>query len=104
MAYDEVLAERVADLCALPVKRMFGGITFLVSGNIACGVIADDLLVRVPLDEYDVALTEPGVRVFDLTGRVMTGWVVVAGETLDDDVLGDWVGRGVAYAGSLPPK
>jgi hypothetical protein len=104
MAYDAVLAERVRDLCDLPGRPMFGGLAYLLAGNLACCVVGDDLLVRVPPDEYHAALRSPGARVFDLTGRVMTGWVVVAGEVLDDDVLASWVGRGVSYAGSLPPK
>jgi TfoX/Sxy family transcriptional regulator of competence genes len=104
VAYDEVLADRVRELCGLPEKRMFGGITFLRDGNMAVGVIGDDLLARVPAEAYDAALAEPGARVFDLTGRVMTGWVLVSGEVLDDDVLAAWVDRAVAYAGTLPPK
>lgn len=104
MAYDEVLAERVRATCGLPERRMFGGAAFMLDGNMAVGIIGDDLAVRVPRDEYEAALTEPGARPFDFTGRPMTGWVVVSGEVLDDDVLAAWVSRSMAYAGSLPPK
>lgn len=107
MAYDEVLAGRVRDAAVdvpLVEKRMFGGVAFLLNGNMATGVVGDDLIVRVPKEEYDALLGEPGARVFDMTGRSMTGWLVVAGDVLDDDVLAAWVERGVAYAGSLPPK
>jgi TfoX/Sxy family transcriptional regulator of competence genes len=104
MAYDAVLAERVRDLCGLPEKRMFGGAAFMLDGNMTVGIIGDDLAVRVPRDEYDAALTEPGTRPFDFTGRPMTGWLMVSGEVLDDDVLAAWVSRATAYAGSLPPQ
>ncbi len=106
MAYDEVLAGRVADaLLAVPAeqRRMFGALAWLVAGNLAVGVVGDDLLVRVPRDEYEAVLAEPGVRPFAGTGRVMKGFVLVAGEQLDDDVLRSWVERGVSYAESLPP-
>lgn len=104
MAFDEVLAGRVREACGLPEKRMFGGIAFLRDGNMAVGVIGDDLVVRLPKEEHAAALEEPGARPFDFTGKPMAGWLVVAGEVLDDDVLAAWVGRGTAYAGSLPPK
>lgn len=104
MAYDEVLAGRVADALlgvATEQRRMFGALAWLVRGNLAVGVVGDDLLVRVPPEEYDTALAEPGVRPFAGTGRVMKGFVLVAGEELDDDVLRSWVDRGVAHAGTL---
>jgi TfoX/Sxy family transcriptional regulator of competence genes len=104
MAYDEVLAGRVRDATGLPEKKMFGGIAFLLSGNMAVGVHADDLIVRVSKESYDALLGEPGAKPFDMTGRPMTGWLLVSGEVLDDDVLRTWVDRGVSYAGSLPPK
>ena len=104
VAYDETLAERVRERCDLPGKRMFGGIAFLLAGNMAVGVVGGDLMVRVPPGEYDDCLRQPGARPFDLTGRVMKGWVIVSGDVLDDDTLADWVERGTAYAGSLPPK
>jgi TfoX/Sxy family transcriptional regulator of competence genes len=109
VAYDEVLAARLRDalLAVAPEeRRMFGALAWLVGGNLAVGVVGDDLLVRVPREEYDAALREPGARRFQFkgTGRVMSGFVVVDGEVLDDDVLRSWVERGVAYAASLPPK
>lgn len=104
MAYDETLADRVRDLTGLPDKKMFGGIAFLLSGTtMAVAVLGDDLLVRVGPDRDDL-LAEPGVRLMDMGGRTMAGWLLVAGETLDDDVLRTWVDRGVTYAASLPPK
>jgi TfoX/Sxy family transcriptional regulator of competence genes len=109
MAYDEGLATRVRDTIGdrpgLAEKRMFGGLAFLVHGNMACGVRGDDLIVRVAADTADAALEEPGARPFDLTGRPMKGWLLVTADGhAEDDDLRRWVDRGVAYAGSLPPK
>jgi TfoX N-terminal domain len=109
MAYDEGLATRVRDVIGeqpgLAEKQMFGGLAFLLHGNMACGVRGDDLIVRVAADAADAALGEPGARPFDLTGRPMTGWLLVDadGHAEDDDLRG-WVVRGLAYANSLPPK
>ena len=109
MAYDEGLATRVRDVLGnrpgLVEKTMFGGLAFLVRGNMACGVRGDDLMVRVSPEVADAALAEPGVRPFDMTGRPMKGWLLVTpdGHAEDDD-LRRWVGRGLAYASSLPPK
>jgi TfoX-like protein len=109
MAYDEGLATRVRDVLGdrpgLAEKKMFGGLAFLLHGNMACGVRGDDLMVRVAAEEADTALDEPGARPFDMTGRPMKGWLLVApdGHAADED-LRRWVGRGLAHAGSLPPK
>jgi hypothetical protein len=108
MAYDEALAERIRgrlrDEPAIAEKKMFGGLAFLEHGNMAVGVIGDDLLVRVPPDDTDAALRHPGVRRFDMSGRPMRGWLVVAGEGLDDDTLASWIERSRAYVATLPPK
>ena len=109
MAYDERLMERVLDILgaepSLVQKKMFGGGAVMLQGNLACGVIRSDLIVRVPKDEYEAALTRPHVREMDFTGRPMRGWVVVGPEaTNDDGSLQDWVATGAAYALSLPPK
>jgi len=109
MAYDEALAERIRaalpDVPGLTEKKMFGGIGFLVHGNMACGVSRNDLMVRISPDAYDAALAKPHVRVFDMTGRPMKGWVVVdaAGVQSMED-LQSWVRQGVAFAQSLPAK
>jgi len=109
MAYDEGLAARVSealrDVRGLVEKRMFGGIGYLVAGNMACGVRSDGLIVRVGPDAYQSALTEPHTRPFDLTGRQMRGWVVVEPSGHEDDRdLEGWIARGVAFVGTLPPK
>ncbi|MEV0903305.1 TfoX/Sxy family protein [Streptomyces hokutonensis] len=109
MAYDEGLAERIRERLGadpdITEKRMFGGIAFLRSGNMAVGVTGDDLMVRVGPDATDAALARPGTRIFDMTGRPMRGWIVVAGSAVaEDDALGEWIDEGHAFAASLPPK
>lgn len=109
MAYDEGLATRVRDVLGeqpgLAEKKMFGGLAFLVYGNMACGVRGDDLMVRVAADAADAALDEPGVRASDMGGRPMKGWLLVGADGyVEDDDLRRWVDRGLAYANSLPPK
>ncbi|MEU6283361.1 TfoX/Sxy family protein [Streptomyces sp. NPDC047028] len=109
MAYDEGLAQRVRERLGtdpgVTERKMFGGIAFLCHGNMAVGVTGDDLLVRVGPDATDAALGRPGVRLFDMTGRPMRGWVVVAGESVAEDVrLDAWIDEGRAFAASLPAK
>ena len=109
MAYDEGLAQRLrealADAEGLTQRRMFGGIAFMLGGNMAVGVTGDELLVRTGTERYDEALAHPHARVFDMTGRPMRGWVVVAPDGLADDAaLTDWVQMGAEFARSLPTK
>jgi hypothetical protein len=109
MAYDHDLANRIreqlADEDAVTEKEMFGGIAFLLAGNMAVGVTREDLMVRVGKDESDEALARPHTRVFDMTGRPMRNWILVEPAGVEADAeLGAWVGRGVAFARSLPPK
>jgi TfoX/Sxy family transcriptional regulator of competence genes len=109
MSPDELLAQRVrtelAYLSDVVEKRMFGGIGFLVGGNMACGVHRGTLIVRVGAGRHDEALARPHTKLFDMTGRPMTGWVVVEpeGYAADDDLRG-WVRQGVEFALSLPGK
>jgi TfoX/Sxy family transcriptional regulator of competence genes len=106
MAYDKVLAARIRDVAGTPLveKQMFGGLALLLDGNMAVGVHGDGLLVRVAPDDHATLLERPGAAPFEMGGRQMAGWLLVSGEVLDDDVLAEWVSRGVTYAGSLPPK
>ncbi len=108
MAFDEALAERIRDALGevdgVTDKRMFGGITFMVHGNMAVGVMGDDLIVRLGAQAGEAALAEPGTRVFDFTGRPMKNWIVVDGDRLDDEDLTRWLRAGLGFAGSLPPK
>jgi TfoX/Sxy family transcriptional regulator of competence genes len=109
MTYSEDLAQRIRELFkprpGFREKKMFGGIGFLIRGNMACGVIREDLIVRVGEDSYTDALLLPHVELFDMTGRAMTGWVIVKepGYNADQD-LRKWVDQGVNYALTLPPK
>jgi len=109
MAYDEDLAQRVQelmkDLPGFNEKKMFGGVGFMLQGNMACGVNKDDLVVRVGPERYDEAMARPFTRLFDITGRPMTGWVMVDPKgRASDDELKFWVQLGVDFALSLPPK
>ncbi len=109
MAYDEGLAQRVHELLegrtGLEEKKMFGGVGYMLKGNMACGVLNDDLIVRVGPEAGEAALAEPHTRVFDITGRAMKGWVMVSPSGYaSDKALAAWVEKGVAFALSLPPK
>lgn len=84
---------------------MFGGLAFLLHGNMACGIIGDNLIVRVGPEDYHAALSRPRTREFDITGRPMNGWVMVIGQERSAEAeLADWVARGVHFALSLAPK
>ena len=109
MAFDETLAERIRRALArkkgVAAKKMFGGIGFLLNGNVLVGVRKDSLIVRLDPDNYDDALLEPHVREFDITGRPMKGWVLIGLEGVkDDDQLSGWIQRAVKFVGKLPAK
>lgn len=109
MAYDEALADRVRDALApradVTERKMFGGIAFMVGGNMAVGVLGDDLMVRVEPADAEQALAEPNTRPMDFTGKPMKGMLFVdsAGTEADSD-LAAWVEAGADFAASLPPK
>jgi TfoX/Sxy family transcriptional regulator of competence genes len=89
----------------LTEKKMFGGLAMLLHGNMAVGVHGDALIVRTDPAQHDVLLAEPGARTFDLTGRPMTGWLLIDPHgCAEDGDLRRWADRGIAYARSLPPK
>lgn len=109
MAFSEKLAGRVRDLLGaqsgLEEKKMFGGVAFLLHGNMACGILQDDLIVRVGSDQYQSSLAMPDTREFDITGRPMKGWVVVAAAGVaTEPQLSWWVKQGVTFALTLPEK
>jgi TfoX/Sxy family transcriptional regulator of competence genes len=109
MPYDETLATRIRKALAtregITEKRMFGGIAFMLKGNMCCGVVKNDLMVRVGPDHYENTLAEPHTRPMDFTGRPMTGFVFVdrKGHEKEDDLL-RWVKRAIEFAESLPPN
>jgi TfoX/Sxy family transcriptional regulator of competence genes len=107
MAYDDHLADRVrAELEGRVVfaeKAMFGGLAFLVNTHMACGVMGEDLMVRVGKQAHDEAIAK-GAREMDKTGRPMRGLVVVPGPTLDGDALAAWLEQAVQFAESEPLK
>ena len=110
MPYDRELADRLRlSLGGEPgvsEKAMFGGLAFLVHGNMAVAASSDGgLMVRVEPGETESLLQEPGARRFSMRGREMDGWLLVEAAVLEDDgALRSWIDRGVAYARSLPPK
>jgi TfoX/Sxy family transcriptional regulator of competence genes len=109
MAFDEKLAanvrKQIGRRAGLIEKKMFGGLAFLINGNMSVGIHGDDLIVRVAPESTDAALKEPGARPFDITGRPMKGWLLVGGAgTGDPKSLGKWIRRGVDYAAALPKK
>ena len=110
MAYDEDLADRIRDALrdedGVTEKRMFGGLAFLVNGNMAVSASGQGgLLLRVDPAETDAVVREDGVTRFQMRGRAMDGWVRVdPSVTTSDPELTRWVRVGVAYARSLPPK
>jgi hypothetical protein len=110
MAYDEDLAERVREVVASAAifseKKMFGGLAFLVRGHMAVAASGQGgLLLRCDPAETDALAQQPDVGRFVMRGREMTGWLRVDPAAVESDAdLRRWVGFGLAYAGSLPPK
>ena len=110
MAYDEDLANRIRELTAgeagVTEKQMFGGLAFLIGGNMAVAASGQGgLMVRVTPDETDELVAEPHARPFVMRGREMHGWLRVDSEGVRTKrELEPWVSRGVTYARSLPPK
>ena len=108
MAYNEKLAERIRnEFGELPIveKKMFGGVGFLIHGNMACGVHKENMIVRVDPDRHEKLLKEKHTRVFDITGKPMKGWLIVEPDGCKTEKqLSAWVKEGVEFALTLPPK
>ena len=110
MAYDETLAARLRQVLpareGLVERRMFGGVAWLVHGNMACGVMGDDVVVRLDPEDVAAALEGPHTRPFGRAGsRPMKGFVSVDAEGVAEDAeLARWVDAGVGFAASLKPK
>lgn len=107
--YDEKLAERIRRTLTgrkgLTEKKMFGGISFMLGGNMCCGVVNTDLVVRVSPEDYEKTLDEPHTRPMDFTGRPLRGFVYIGPEGYRTDKdLSKWVKRAVDFAASLPMK
>jgi hypothetical protein len=109
MAFDEALAGRIRKGLGrkkgITERKMFGGIGFLLNGNLVVGVWKNSLCVRLNPDETEDALREPFVKEFDITGRPMKGWVLVEpGGVKNDGQVKDWIGRTVKFVGKLQAK
>jgi hypothetical protein len=109
MGYDIGLAQRIREILeeepGFAEKKMFGGICFLLSGNMVCGIIRDDLIVRVGADKYQELMKLKHTKEFDITGRPMKGWVMILSPALDSDkALNIWVQRAVSFVQTLPVK
>ncbi len=109
MAYDESLAENIRGILArrkgITERKMFGGIAFMLHGNMCCGVVQKKLMLRLGPEGAQQALTEPHTKPMDFTGRPMKSmlYVTPAGWEEDDD-LKRWVERALKFARGLPPK
>ncbi len=109
MAYDEAFANRIRTYLHghknVAESRQFGGIGFLLNGNMAVGVLGSDLLVRVGADQHEAAMKSPHAKPFAITGRPAVGWVLIKPVGVASAAgLKKWVDLGVRFAGSLPPK
>src|SRR4051794_21340041 len=108
MAYDEALAARMREVFArrgieVVEKKMFGGLSFMVAGNMCCGVIKDDMMVRVGRERHEAAMAQPHARVMAFTGKPMDGWVMVGRDGFARDAdLEAWVQRGLDNVAALP--
>lgn len=109
MAFDEGLAQRVREALSprpdLTEKRMFGGLCFLLGGNMCCGIVGEELMLRVGPDAYEEVLAREHAREMDFTGRAMRGMVYVGVDGLrSDQALSTWLEPAITFAGGLPPK
>jgi len=109
MAFDEGLAQRLRELLSnrldIVEKKMFGGLAFMLSGNMCCGVVDDTLMARVGPNQYQDALKLPHALEMDLTGKPLKGFIYVTSRGIESDQdLQAWVDRSLDFASSLPPK
>jgi len=109
MAYSESLADRIRTVlghkAGVVEKKMFGGVGFLLNGNMLVGVWKTSLIVRVGPERYDEVLAAEHVQKFDITGREMRGWVLVEADGIESDAqLRAWIDRGLSFVQGLPKK
>lgn len=102
MAYNESLADRIRVALAVhedvEEKKMFGGLAFMYKGKMACGIVKDELMVRVVAEKYEPSLERPHCREMDFTGRSLKGFLYVSPEGFETDrALEEWVGLGIEY-------
>ncbi|CAN5200484.1 TfoX/Sxy family protein [soil metagenome] len=109
MPYDPVLAERIQKLLArkkgIETRKMFGGMTFLLNGNLLVGAWKQSLIARVGPEESELGLLEPHVKPFDITGKPMKNWILVEPEGIaNEEQLNDWIARALRFVRTLPKK
>jgi len=109
MAYSESLALRIRQVLGLRrgivEKKLFGGIGFLLNGNMCVGIWKNSLIVRLDPNDSEAALKEPNVVPFDITGRPMKGWLMVEPDGIETDKqLADWIRRSEEFVSTLPRK
>jgi TfoX/Sxy family transcriptional regulator of competence genes len=109
MAYEEALAARVRAAMTgrdgLSERKMFGGVCFMLHGNMFAGVETERLMLRVGAARTEAALARPGARPMDFTGRPMTGFIFVDGSVVESDAsLLEWLQEALGYVETLPPK
>jgi TfoX N-terminal domain len=109
VTFNELTAVRIRaaleNASGLSERNMFGGVSFILHGNMCCGVIEDDLVVRVGPDAYEDALREPHTRPMDFTGRPLKGFVYVGPKGFTSEtMLRRWIDRGIAFVRTLPGK
>lgn len=109
MAYDERLADQIRQVVArrrhITEQRMFGGLTFLVRGNVFCGIVGDELMARVGTAEYEASLKRRHARPMDFTGRPLQGYVYIAAAGVrTSKALRAWIDRALDYTRTLPAK
>ena len=110
MAYDKKLAERIrTEVEGLPVieKKMFGGVGYMLNGNMACGILGEDMIIRTGLDDYEKLLGRKHTKIFTMKGspKPMKGWLMVEPDGCKTSKqLSNWIKIGVEFAATLPPK
>ena len=109
MAASKLLVERIRHVLSrrrgITEKKMFGGVCFLLNGNMLVAVWNDSLIARLGVERAEIALTEPDVREMDLTGRPMKGWIIVGQDGIDgDQQLTRWIDLSTTFVRTLPAK
>ena len=109
MPYDEGLAQRIREVLEeradVSERKMFGGLAFMVGGNMCVGVWKEFLIIRCGKDAYEDSLAQPHAREFDITGRAMSGWIMVEPDGFErESDLAEWVQMAVDFVNTLPAK